>query len=107
MKWLPILALLVILSMPIALAVDFDKDISSSDKARFDEILKPVMKIYSFIKYTATVLAVLFLVFAGVSFVIHSNDPGKREQAKTMAAYIIIGLIVIWVAPLIVEFLLS
>ncbi len=107
MKWLLILALLVILSMPVALAVDFDKDISSSDKAKFDEILKPVMKIYSFIKYTATVLAVLFLVFAGLSFVINSNDPGKREQAKTMGAYIIIGLIVIWVAPLIVEFLLS
>jgi type IV secretory pathway VirB2 component (pilin) len=107
MKWLPILALLLILSMPVALAASFDDDISSSDKQKFDEILKPVMKIYSFIKYAATVIAVLFLVFAGVTFIISSNDPGRREQAKTMAAYIIVGLIVIWVAPLIVEFLLS
>ena len=107
MKWLCILALLLIVAMPAVLAADFDDDISSSDKAKFDEILKPVMKIYSFIKYTATVLAVLFLVFAGVTFIVSSNDPSRREQAKTMAAYIIIGLIVIWVAPLVVEFLLS
>jgi len=107
MRWLCILALLLIVTMPAVLAADFDDKISSSDKAKFDEILEPVMKIYSFIKYAATVLAVLFLVFAGVTFIVSSNDPSRREQAKTMAAYIIIGLIVIWVAPLVVEFLLS
>lgn len=107
MKWLPTLVLLLIIAMPIVAAADFDDDISSSDKQKFDEILKPVMKIYSFIKYTATVLAVLFLVFAGITFIISSNDPSKREQAKTMASYVIIGLIVIWVAPLVVDFLLS
>lgn len=106
MRWLAILVLLIV-AMPIVAAVEFDSSVSSSDKEKFDEILKPVMKIYSFVKYSATVLAVLFMVFAGVSFIISSNDPGKREQAKTMAAYVIVGLIVIWVAPLIVEFLLS
>ena len=107
MKWVAILALLLVIATPLVAAADFDDSISSSDKQKFDEILKPVMKIYNFVKYSATVLAVLFLVFAGVTFIISSNDPSKREQAKTMGAYIIIGLIVIWVAPLVVEFLLS
>jgi len=91
--------------MPVALAVEFNQDISSEDKATFDQILEPVMKIYSFVKYSATALAVLFLIFAGITFIMSGNDQAKREQAKMMGTYIIVGLIIIWVAPLIVGYL--
>lgn len=91
--------------MPAVLAVDFDEEISAEDQATFDGILQPVMKIYNFIKYAATVLAVLFLIFAGVTFITSGGDQAKREQAKAMATYIVVGLIVIWIAPLIVGFL--
>jgi len=106
MKW-GILVLLLLLVVPTVLAVDFDEEISDDDKATFDNILEPVMKIYNFVKYTATVLAVVFLLFAGVTFIMSGNDQAKREQAKMMATYIIIGLIVIWVAPLIVGYLVG
>ena len=106
MKW-AILMLLLFLSLPAVFAVDFDQDLSDDDKATFDNILEPVMKIYNFVKYTATVLAVLFLIFAGVTFIMSGNDQAKREQAKMMATYIVIGLIVIWVAPLIVGYLVG
>ena len=106
MKWV-ILMLLLLVAMPVVFAVDFDQDLSDDDKATFDNILEPVMKIYSFVKYTATVLAVLFLIFAGVTFIMSGNDQAKREQAKMMATYIVIGLIVIWVAPLIVGYLVG
>ena len=79
MKWL-ILALLL-LSLPLVAAVDFDQEISDEDKATFDSILEPVMKIYNFIKYAATVLAVVFLVFAGISFILSGSDQAKRESA--------------------------
>ncbi len=102
-----LLALFLILSLPMVLAVDFDQDISAEDKATFDNILEPVMKIYNFIKYSATVLAVVFLVFAGVTFIMSGGDQAKRESAKMMGTYIIIGLIIIWVAPLIVEYLVG
>lgn len=104
MRWI---ILLMLLAMPMAMAVDFDEEISEEDKQTFDEILEPVMKIYNFIKYSATVLAVVFLVFAGLSFILSGNDQSKRESAKMMAGYIIIGLIIIWVAPLIVGFLVG
>ena len=102
---LGVLLFLVLLSLPVALAVDFDQDISAEDKATFDQILEPVMKIYSFVKYAATALAVLFLIFAGITFIMSGNDQAKREQAKMMGTYIIMGLIIIWVAPLIVGYL--
>lgn len=106
-KLFPLVVLFLLLAPMIVLAADFNGDISPEDQQTFDQILEPVMKIYNFIKYAATVLAVVFLVFAGVSFIMSGGDQGKREQAKSMATYILIGLIVIWVAPLIVSFLVG
>lgn len=102
-----LLAILAIMALPAILAVDFNQQLSSADKSTFDSILAPVMKVYNFVKYTATVLAVLFLVFAGITFIINGNDQAKRESAKQMALYTIIGLIVIWVAPLVVQFMVG
>jgi len=103
-----LLVLLALIILPsIVCAVDFGGNVSQEDKNSFDQILSPVMKVYNFVKYSATVLAVVFLVFAGVSFMISGSDQGKREQSKLMAMYIVVGLIVIWVAPLIVQYVIG
>lgn len=107
MKAMALVLALLILALPTALAVEFDGEISEADQETFDNILEPVMKIYNFVKYSATVLAVVFLLFAGITFIMSGNDQAKREQAKMMATYIIIGLIVIWVAPLVVGYLVG
>lgn len=104
-KFLVVILLLAVLGLHFALAVDFNQPISDDDKKTFDAILEPVMKVYNFIKYASTIIAVLFLVFAGVNFITSGNDQAKRESSKTMAMYVLIGLIVIWVAPLIVGYL--
>lgn len=92
---------------PFASALDFNETISEEDQERFDQILNPVLKIYNFVKYAATAIAVVLLVFAGISFITSGGNQGKREGAKMMAMYIIIGLVVIWAAPLIVEFIVG
>lgn len=97
--------LILLLLIPCTLAVDFDKEISQEEKKAFDKMLEPVMKVYNLIKYTATVVAVLVLLFSGITYMLAGNDPGKRDKAKNMAGYVIIGLIVIWAAPLIVKFI--
>jgi len=96
MKIWAILILALILATPMVFAGDEDV---------FDDLLEPVMKIYNFVKYSATVLAMLYLTFAGITYLMSGNDQVKREQAKAMATYVIIGLIVIWSAPLLVEYL--
>jgi len=98
---------LTLLTMQTAVAIDFDEDISSEDKATFDEMLEPVMKIYNLIKYSASILAVVVLLFAGLSYMTSGSNPGKREKAKSMTMYVIIGLLVIWAAPLIVGFIVG
>jgi len=108
MKKFYALVFLGLLLLPLAvLAADFNSTITPEEQATFDQILAPVMKIYNFVKYAATVLAVVFIVFAGITFISSGNDQAKREQAKMMITYIVIGLIVIWVAPLIVQFLVK
>ena len=102
-----LLVILILCLLPFATALEFDEELSDEDQQAFDQILEPILKVYNFIKYAATALAVVLLVFAGVSFILSGGNQGKREQAKMMAMYIIIGLIVIWAAPLIVEFIVG
>lgn len=93
--------------IPFASAIDFDKEISNEDQEAFDEILEPVIRIYNFVKYSATLIAVMVLLFAGITYITAGSDPGRREKAKNMATYVIVGLVVIWAAPLIVNFIVG
>jgi|SRR3989344_7954713 len=106
-KILVALLFLVLAISSVLAAVDFNKPISDQDKATFDQMLTPVMKIYNLIKYVATAIAGLVFLFAGITYMLSGSNPKKRENAKGMAMYVIIGLIVIWAAPLIVQFIIG
>jgi len=75
------------------------------DTSTFDQILQPVWKIYNFVKYIATAIATLFIVFAGIQFMASGNDIGKRDSAKNTIAFVVVGMIVIWAAPFLVQLL--
>ena len=105
-KFLPFLLCIIIFALPIAQAADFDDDISDEDKATFDKILEPVLKVYNLVKYAARIIAVLVLLFAGINYMISGSDPRKRDQSKNMAMYVVVGLIVIWAAPTVVNFII-
>ena len=88
-------------------AIEFDQGISAEDQQMFDQILEPVLKIYNLVKYIATAIAVIVLLFAGITYMTSGGDPKKRDTGKHMATYVIIGLIVIWAAPLVVNFVVA
>jgi type IV secretory pathway VirB2 component (pilin) len=79
----------------------------SAANSQYDEILQPVQNVYDFVKYAVTVIAGLVLIFAGYTFITANNDPKKKESAKNMIMYVIIGLAIIWAAPLIVKLVLG
>ncbi|MFA6461980.1 MAG: pilin [Candidatus Woesearchaeota archaeon] len=106
-----LLGLLLIGALPIAFGAngqnaDLNTTVTPEQKAQFDQILSPVMKIYNFVKYIATAVAAIFLLYAGISYMTSGGDPKKRDTAKNIAAYVIIGLLVIWAAPLLVNLLI-
>ena len=101
-----LIGVLALMILPhFAMAVDFDQEPSAEDKATFDQMLEPVMKIYTFVKYFASVLAGVVLLIAGVMYMTAGADPKKRDTGKAMAMYVVIGLIIIWAAPMIVQLL--
>ena len=106
-----ILPFFLLLTMPIisvrAETADLDTTISAEDKAQFDQMLKPVIKIYNFIKYTASVIGVIFMLFAGISYMASGNDIRKRDTSKNMATFVVMGLDVIWAAPYAVNLLVA
>ena len=90
----------------VSAATDWNTE-SYTDSATFNQILEPVLRIYSFGKYAATLIAVLVLLVAGISYMLSGSDPRKRENAKSMAAYVFVGLIVIWAAPYAVNYFIG
>ena len=109
-KILFLIMLLVLLVIPTVLAVDqqapINQQITQDEKDQFDAILAPVFKIYNFVKYIVTVVAVVFLLYAGISYMTSGNDPRTRDQAKNIVTYVVIGMLVIWAAPLLVNLLI-
>lgn len=81
--------------------------LASAANATYDQILQPVQAIYDLIKYSVTIIAGLVMLFAGITYITSGSDPGKREQAKNMVMYVLIGLVVIWAAPLVVKLVMG
>ena len=96
---LPIALLLGMFVLQLALV--------SAANATYDEILQPIQAVYDLIKYAVTIIAGIVLTFAGISYITSGSDPGKRESAKNMIMYVIIGLAVIWAAPLIIKLVMG
>lgn len=53
------------------------------------------------------VIAVIFIIVGGVFYIMSSGDPGKQERAKSTLMYAIIGLIIVGIAAVIVNFTLE
>ena len=67
---------------------------------------QPVCRLYGMIKVFGTVAGVLIAAYA--SFILtSSNEIVERTQSKTLLGGVVLGLIIIWLAPLIVKNLVS
>lgn len=90
---LALIALLLVL--PVAFA---DGDM--------DAIMEPINKIYDLIKNMISVVAILAITFAGIKYMFSGDNVAAREGAKSMLTYAVIGIVVIWVAPPLVNYIM-
>jgi len=81
--------------------------VSAASNPQYDAILQPIQNVYNFVKYAVTIIACLVLIFAGYTFIASGSDPKKKDSAKNMIMYVVIGLAIIWAAPLIVNLVLG
>ncbi len=97
---IPLIALLSLFLFQIVL-------VRAADTTTFDSILKPIQAVYDLVKYSVTIVAGLIMLFAGITYITSGSEPGKREKAKNMVMYVLIGLAVIWAAPFLVKLVLG
>lgn len=76
-----------------------------AQQATIPQITQPLTSIYDLIKAAVSVLGIIAITIAGAMYMFSGGNVGQREQAKSMVSYSIIGLVLVWVAPLIVSYL--
>lgn len=99
--------LTAILSVPFTLAADMNSTITAQEKAQFDKILEPVMKIYHLLLYLVSAVAIIYAVYIGIQFMLSGGDAKKRDEAKHSLTYVGVGLLVVWAAPYVVQMLIG
>jgi len=80
---------------PVALAQDAD----------VDRITEPITKIYDLIKTIVSVLGIIAITVAGALYMFSGSNIQSRDNAKSMVSYAVVGLVLVWVAPLLVNYL--
>lgn len=106
-RWSIILIIIALtITVPNGYAVEFDDELTSDQEKTFEKILDPVMKLYDLARYIASAVAGIMLVIAGINYMLSGNDPQKRENSKKTATYVVLGLIMIWSAPYLVNYLI-
>lgn len=70
-----------------------------------DAIKEPIDKIYDLVKYLVSAIALIIITFAGVKFMTSGDNVQTRDSSKSMLTYAVIGLMVIWIAPPLVNYL--
>lgn len=66
-----------------------------------------IIKIINFVLLLVGAIAVLALIYAGVSYITALGDESKAERAKRMILYVVIGLILIILSGVIVNLVLT
>ena len=65
-----------------------------------DAIVKVLETVLDFI----LIVAVVFVVVAGIRLIVSGGDEGEKDKAKTTILYVIIGIVVVLLARVIVTF---
>ena len=73
--------------------------------ASVNDITAPITKIYDLIKGVISVIGIIAITIAGAMYMFSGSNIQNRENAKSMVSYAIVGLVLVWVAPLIVGYL--
>jgi len=79
----------------------------ASEASDIAAITAPLNKIYDLVKIAISTIALLAITFAGARFMFSGDNIQAREGSKAMISYAVIGLVIVWIAPLMVNFLTS
>ena len=82
-------------------------DLSGLNVTRFVDLEEFINYALDFFMSVAVLIAVVFIVVTGFTYILSFGDEVKIQKANKALVYIIVGLIVALVAPLLIRFLLE
>lgn len=84
-----------------------DMDISDLNVTRFTDLEEFINYALDFFMSVAVLVAVIFIVITGFTYILSFGDENKIQKANKALVYIIVGLAVSLIAPLLIRFLLE
>ncbi len=84
--------------------MDLSKDLNVT---QFDDLLEFINYLLDFFMSFAILLAVVFIVVTGFSYILSFGDESKIQKANKSLVYTLIGLAVCLIAPLVIKFILK
>lgn len=93
------------LKILLSILLLFSGTVFASEPTQIDKIKEPINKIYDLMKSVISVLGIIAITAAGALYMFAGNNIQQREQAKGMVSYAVVGLVLVWVAPLVVTYL--
>ena len=73
--------------------------------AEVDQIVEPITRIYDLVRAVVSILGIIAITVAGAMYMFSGSNIQARENAKGMVSYAVVGLVLVWVAPLLVNYL--
>lgn len=95
----------LVAALPRALATNPDlapPDIPGLPGGNID-LKEAIIRVIAFVLDFLALIAVVFIIIAGLRLIVSQGDEGERDKAKKTILYVVIGLIVIILARVIVN----
>ena len=71
------------------------------------DIKNAIVTVITYVLDFILIIAVLFVIVAGIRLIISGGDEGEKDKAKTTIIYVIAGIVVVLLARVIVMFVNS
>ena len=82
-------------------------DLSDLNVTRFADLEEFIHYALDFFMSVAVIVAVVFIVVTGFTYILSFGDENKIQKANKALVYIIVGLAVSLIAPILIKFLLE
>jgi len=102
-----VFAVVIVLTPAVALAQGLGPVTAPAGTQAGSDLPAAVLNVVNFLLILAALAAMVFLLIGGIRYIFSQGDEDQAAQAKNTILYAIIGLIVIGLAAVVVNFIVS
>lgn len=82
-------------------------DFSALNNTGYSDLIGMIQGSLNLIIAVSALLAVISLVYSGFGYILSAGDEDKAGKAQKNITYTLVGLVVVFISPLVVRFILN